>query len=366
MRIICEKDRLKDAVLCAERVTGKNLSLLVLSSILISTKKKSISLRATNLDIGIEIDVPATIEEDGSVAVPGGILSSFVSNIYNGKKVVIQEKNNNIEVSAGDNITTIKCYPAEEFPTLPVINTGEYITFSSQKLTDGMRSVLYSASSSEIKPELASVYIYPENDNWVFVATDSFRLAEKKIQNKNTKAISGILIPQKNITEIIRIFENKTEDVEVRFNKNQISISQNGVYFTSRIIDGTFPDYKQIIPKEKKTEAIILKQDLINALKLSLVFSNKQNRITIKILPTQKKMFIEAKNQDTGESNISIDAALSGENTEIDLNAKYMNDCLSSIHQDSITISCTGDNKPIIINGVSDKSFTYLIMPMNK
>ena len=292
MKITCDKDRLKEAVLYAERVTGKNLSLPVLSAILLSTKKKTISLRATNLDIGIEIEIPAIIEEEGVVAIPGNILGAFVANIYNNKEVIIKEKNGNIEVSAGDNITTIKCHKAEEFPTLPLVNEGEYITFSTTKLTEGIRAVVYSASTSDIKPELSSVYIYPENDNWIFVATDSFRLAEKKIPSKNTKAVQGILIPQKNVIEIIRIFENIPGDADIRFNKNQISISQNGVYFTSRIIDGTFPDYKQIIPKEKKTEAIILKQDLINALKLNSVFSNKQNRITIKISQTQKKMFI--------------------------------------------------------------------------
>lgn len=366
MKIICEKNYLKDAVMHTERVTGKNLSLPILNSILLSIKKKTLSLRATNLDIGIEIDIPATIEEEGVIAVPGSILGAFITNTYKNTPITIQEKNGNIEVSADGNITIIKCYPPEEFPTLPIITEGEHITFNAIKLTEGIKSVIYSASISDIKPELASIYIYPENDGWVFVATDSFRLAEKKVFNKNTKIVSGILIPQKNAAEIARLFENKPGDIDIRFNKNQISLSQDGIYFTSRLIDGIFPDYKQIIPKEKKTEAILLKQDFINALKLSAVFSNKQNRVTVKILPAQKKMFIEAKNQETGESNASIDAAISGEDVELDLNARYVNDCLSSIHQDSVSISCDGANKPVIIQGVGDNSFTYLVMPMNK
>ena len=120
----------------------------------------------------------------------------------------------------------------------------------------------YSSSVSDVKPEISSVYIYSNEDSLVFVSTDSFRLAEKKVKIKNIEEINGILIPFKNISEIIRIFGEISGDLNICFNKNQISFSYNGIYLTSRLVDGVFPDYRQIIPKESKTEVVVLKQDL--------------------------------------------------------------------------------------------------------
>ena len=154
--------------------------------------------------------------------------------------------------------------------------------------------------------------------------------------------------------------------MEIIFSKNQISLSTDNIYLTSRIIDGTFPDYKQIIPKEYSTEAIVLKADLLNALKLTNIFSDKFNQITLIIKPKEKLFELQAKNTDVGENKTQISASTSGEEIEVKFNLKYFIDCFQSIYQDSATIHLGGDNKPIIIRGASDISFTYLIMPMNR
>ena len=150
---------------------------------------------------------------------------------------------------------------------------GKTFEIESKKLIDGIKSVYYSASFSDIKPEISSVFIYQENNDLVFVSTDSFRLAEKKIKMRNLEEIEGIIIPFKNIPEILRVIGGFLGIIRICFNKNQISFSFENTYLTSRIIDGVFPDYRQIIPKDIKTEATLLKQDLINALNLSNIFS---------------------------------------------------------------------------------------------
>jgi DNA polymerase-3 subunit beta len=191
-------------------------------------------------------------------------------------------------------------------------------------------------------------------------------LAEKKIKIKNIEEIPGILIPFKNVSEILRIFGEVQDIVKVCFNKNQISFSANNIYLTSRIIDGVFPDYRQIIPKEFKIEAVVLKQDLLNALKLSNIFSDKFNQINLKILPKEKLFELSSANNDVGENKTFLDAAIKGEDVTLGFNYKYFLDCFQSINTDSISIKLNQSSKPIVISGSSDNSFTYLIMPMNR
>jgi DNA polymerase-3 subunit beta len=152
----------------------------------------------------------------------------------------------------------------------------------------------------------------------------------------------------------------------VCFNKNQISFSSEGLYLTSRVIDGIFPDYRQIIPKNSTTNAVLLKQDLLNALKLSNIFSDKFNQVNLKISPKEKVFELSSSNNDIGENKTYLDAAITGEAVELGFNYKYFLDCFPSINTDSLSIKFSGASFPIVVNPVSDSSFTYLIMPMNR
>ncbi len=366
MKLECNLEKIKNAVNLTERATGKNLTLPILNSILILASGKSLKFRATNLSIGIEVEIPAKIETEGVVAVSGGVLFGVFSNIIQNDNINLKEEGGNIIIQTKKSTVKLKCQPHEDFPTIPMVS-GDNFTINAQSLIEGVKSVYYSSAVSDIKPEISSVYMYSNEDNLVFVSTDSFRLAEKKIKVKELGEIGGILVPFKNISEIIRVFGETQGEVKVCFNKNQISISTtDGVYFTSRVIDGIFPDYKQIIPKDSKTEAVVLKQDLLNALKLSNIFSDKFNQLNLSIKPKQKIFEISSQNSNIGENKTDLDAALSGEDVELSFNYKYFLDCLGSINSDSVVLKLMGANKPMVISGVSDKSFTYLIMPMNR
>lgn len=363
MKAECSKDTLRNGIQQAERMLGKNLSLPVLSGILLSAQGNTIVLRATNLDLGIEIRIPAKIDGEGSTVIPGNILSGILSAIYDGK-VTIEVANENLTISTTNTKSVVKCLPADDFPTLPTLSGAQSFTVSAQKFVDGVKSVWYSASASDMKPEIASVYIYPENDDMVFAATDSFRLAEKKVSIRKNTQFSPILVPYKNTVEILRVFEGLGEDITVSFNKNQISILSGGVYVTSRIIDGVFPDYRQIIPKEHSTEAIILKQDVINALKMTNLFSDKFNRVDVRVDPVKKLFEVEAKNQILGENTTKIDATLSGKEISCGFNQKYILDCFQAIKHESVTFRFSGVGRPLVIQGVGDNSFMYLVMPL--
>lgn len=365
MKLECEIEKLKNAVLQVEKITGKNLTLPILNSVLFIASGKFLKLRATNLSLGVEIEIPAKIQKEGVVAILGSTLVGVFSNISQNETIYLESGDGNLLIKTKKNRIKLKGQVCDDFPTIPKVE-GKKFEIDSKKLIDGIKSVYYSSSISDIKPEISSVYIYSNEDNLVFVSTDSFRLAEKKIKIKDLEEIQGILFPFKNIPEILRIFGEIQDVIKICFNKNQISFSSNNIYLTSRIIDGVFPDYRQIIPKDFKVEVVVLKQDILNALKLSNIFSDKFNQINLKILPKEKIFELSSQNNDVGENKTYLDAVLKGEDIILGFNYKYFFDCFQSISTDSISIRLNQSSKPMVISGSSDNSFTYLIMPMNR
>lgn len=365
MKLECKIEELRNRISQVERITGKNLTLPILNSVLLIASGKSLKLRATNLNLGIEVEIPAKIEKEGLVAISGSVLSGIFSNISQNEIVSLESLEGNLLIQTKKSKIKIKGQPSDDFPTIPRV-TGVDFEIDSKKLIDGIKSVYYSSSVSDIKPEISSVFLYTNEDNLVFVSTDSFRLAEKKVKVKGIPEITGILIPFKNVSEILRVFGEEPTDIKVCFSKNQISFSSDDIYLTSRVIDGVFPDYRQIIPKTAGTSAIVLKQDLLNALKLSNIFSDKFNQVNLKISAKDKVFELSSLNNDVGENKTYLDAALTGETVELGFNYKYFLDCFQSITTDSVSIKLSSASSPLVVSPVSDSSFIYLIMPMNR
>ena len=368
MKIEIQTQKLKEVVQLVEKIAGKHTTLPVLSCVLIDVSKNSATFKATNLDVGIEMVVSVNSDEAGVIAVPAHTLSSFISQLpAQNKMAKIELTEGSIRISTDQSEGVIKTVPAEDFPSIPQVSGGEEFDLSSDILIKGLRSVWYSASISSIKPELSSVYMYRNGENVVFVATDSFRLAEKKVVAPNSVALHEVLIPFKNISDIIRLLESIGGTVKVKVSKNLISFKENGRYVVSRVIDGVFPDYHQIIPKGYITEAIALKQDILNALKISNIFSDKFNQVHLVVDPKKKIFEVQTKNSDVGENKTSIPAALTGERIEVNFNYKYIVDCFQSIEADSVSLQLSGLNRPMVIRPVSgDQTFMYIVMPMNR
>ena len=366
MNLECVKDKLLEAVQKVEKVTGKNLTLPILSTISISASDDSkLTLKATNLDIGIEVTIPVKVHTPGSVAVSGSVLLQFLSNLSQSEKISMEVRENVLHVSTSKTSTAINIHPVEEFPIIPRIQNGTKTTIDPQEFVSGLKSVWFSAALTSLKPELSSVYIYKEDDSLIFASTDSFRLAEKRVKTKKTKEFGSILIPFRNVSEIVRALETAKDEVELTFDANQIALAWESSYLVSRIIDGTFPDYKQIIPKEAKTEVIVLKQDLREALKLAHVFSDTFHQLVMEVVPGEKRFDLITRNNDVGENKNSLDATLKGEDALVSFNHKYITDVFQALSTDSVSLQFS-QGKPLVIRGVGDPSFLYLVMPMNK
>ncbi len=367
MKIECIKEKLRNGIISAEKVTGKNLSLAVLGTVLIGAGDEGLLLKATNLDLGVEIVIPAKVEKKGAVAVSGSVLGNFLSAIGAEHSIKLESINENLAITSDHHSTLLKSLPTGDFPTIPRVTDGESFEIPAARFVGGLRSVCYAASISDMKPEISSVYVYGEGSSLVFAATDSFRLAEKKVDLGGKHGISShMLIPFKNALEIIRIFDGVEDDMAVRFNKNQISLMSPGVYLTSRLVSGVFPNYRQIVPSTKKTSAVVEKREFMGALKLAQIFSDKFSQVQFKIVPGDRVFEIGSRNTETGENTTTVEATLEGEELAISFNVKYILDCFQSIPEDSLSLEFNGPGRPMIVRGLGNGSFLYLVMPMNR
>jgi DNA polymerase III subunit beta len=366
MKIECGKSKIEEVVQKASRLASKHLTLPVLSCVYLNAiSDNRLVVKSTNLDIGIEAELKVKTIKEGISAVPANVLLGVLSSIKD-NNITIEADNNNLKISSGKNTAVIKCMPPEDFPSIPKLKNGKSISIGCNDLLLGFRSVWYSASNSNIKPELSSVYIYKNDGSLIFVSTDSFRLAEKKINIKSATDFPQTLIPHRNVSEIIKLLEDYKDEVEIIFEKNQAAFITKDMYIISRLIDGSFPDYKQIIPKTFSSNVTVLKNDLVNSIKTSNIFSDSLNQVKLKVSPKEKIMVIESKNNEVGEYKESINTSVSGENIELNFNSRYIMDCMQSIPSESLVLNFGGTGKPLAISGATDRSFLYIVMPMNR
>ena len=365
MRCECSLQKLYEAVSHAEKVVGKKESLPVLSCILIDVKD-SINIRATNLETSISTTVPARVKNKGIIAVPSQVLLQALQTTR-GDSVGLKTEVGNVNIISSGGITTIKTVPHEEFPSFPNPPKKKWNKLKTKVFLDGIKSVLYASSQSLIRPELSSVFVSYDDGSLIFAATDSFRLAEKRIKTSITESISDTLIPAKNTLEITTILGNiNEEDISVLIDENQVFIDAQSIHIISRAIDGSFPNYQEIIPTSFETEVTLLKEDLATVFKKARIFSNPSQQVSFHVYPQKKIFTVTAQNFDVGETSETIDAAVSGNDIDINFNLRYVSDCLQSIHTDSVTLQFAGDHKPVVVRGISDQSFTYLAMPLNR
>lgn len=363
MRVTCAKKYLQQASLLCEKIAGRNPTLPILNSVLISAKDKALRFLSTNLEMALDISVPAKIKKEGKMAVPAKFFSSFISSIPEDQNIEMEEINNNLVLTTEKTTTTIKCYPPNDFPLLPKVKEKRSFDVSVDSFVSGLKSVHYSVSLSEMKPEMNSVFVHAEKKNLFFTATDSFRLAEK-ITTSGESGSFGFLIPQRSVTEMLRIFEHQKGNITIKLDDNNIILDSGFAKFTSRLVEGNFPDYKQIIPTEFTNSVTVGKRHFSDNLKTAIMFCGKLNEVKIKLYKDEDFMELRTNNPELGEHSVTIPATTEGGDLSIVFNYRYLVDFLSAVNSDKLLFRFSGEGKPLTISGLSDTSFLYLIMPM--
>jgi DNA polymerase III subunit beta len=371
MKLLILKENLLKGLNMVSRVTSKSITLPILNNILLSTEKNFLKISATDLEIGIQYWVLSKTEEEGSITIPAKFLASLISFMPD-KKISLKTKGDVLFVEGENYKNEIKGLSADDFPVIPEVKEGEVLEVNSSKLISGFSQIVNTASPSQTRPEISGIYLSLEKRNIEMAATDSFRLAEKKILIEDSfKEKTSLIVLQKTIREAINIFGEDPSPIKIYFSPNQImfeskmeELSHPRIRITSRLIEGEYPNYKEVIPSGFKTKLVLNKQDFLNKIKAASLFSNKVNEVKLSIIPDKKLIEIFSQNSDLGESKSQIKGEVEGEKIEASFNHRFIVDGISSLEGEKIILELNGEEGPGVLRSAQDESFTYVVMPI--
>lgn len=346
----------------AEKRSG---TLPVLSAVLLIGNEEGIKLRATNLEVGVDLKLEGECKTKGVVAVPASILQQIAGSLSGDGSVHLEHTGDILQVKSDTGKSSLKTVPYEDFPSIPFPeNPKNRIVLSGVLIRNLLMAIAPCASTSTVRPELASIYLSIEGSMLTAVATDSFRLAEKKIPLANKGTQGKFLLPAKNAIEIAQALPD--EDIIVSFDEHQCAFVASSGIFVSRLTAAVYPDYRQIIPKESVAEATLLRRDFDIAMKRTTIFSDSFQKIRIGFDAKGKKLTLFARNAEVGESTESLPAQISGTPIELSFNHRYLSAMLSLTPAESISLTAAGIGRPLLMRGVGDASLLYLVSPMNQ
>jgi len=373
MKFLILQEKLKKGLNIVERVSSKSLTLPILNNILISAEKNFLNLTATDLEVGINWWTLTKIEKEGKITIPSRLFFNFI-NLLPNKKIILEVKNNTLFLECENYKTQIKGLTAEEFPIIPKIGKEEFISIENSSLCQGLSQITDIAILSTTRPEISGVYFSFQKNLVTMATTDSFRLGEKKIFLKNNSPLKkdySLILPQKTAKEIINIFGERKGDIKIYFSPNQVMFeylmsetSHPEIQLVSRLIEGEYPNYQEIIPKKYTTQLILEKNEFLNQVKTASLFSGKINEVKIKTTLQGKKIEIFSQSPEIGEYQSSISGKIKGEPVEISFNHRFLLDGLLNIKSSEVIFELNGESGPGVLKPVGDDSYIYVVMPI--
>jgi len=371
MKIICTRDNLRRGITYCERSIGKNPTLPILGNILLETEKGLLKLSATNLEVGVVSYVRAKVESEGKITVPAQLLAGLIHNVKD-EQITLEEDGQTLKISSSNFESKLRTTPAEDFPLIPKVTDGEQWKIPGREISAAIRMVSPALATLETKLELTGVCFTISGDGLAIAATDGYRLAEKKIKlNKKPDKDSVFIIPGRSVQEAERIFSEEEKEITVTTAENQISFQNEDVYFVSRLIEGQYPDYKQIIPEQFKAKVKTSKEELVSSLRLAGIFSTMQTK-DVKFILEEDKVSLHATSGELGEHHAGLAAETEGEKLEVTFNYQFLQDGLASIPQEEISLSLNGSEGPSLMRGIDGKTkkevndFLYIVMPIRQ
>lgn len=361
MKITVNQKNLRRALGLVERVISKSISLPILNNIIIKTDQGRVRISATNLEIGISVLIGAKTDEVGEIAVPGRILSDLISATSE-DVLTLTTKNNTLFITGKRVKTQILGFDTKDYPLIPKITNDPVCEIPAQALKNAYATVFDSIAISETRPELAGLYMQFQSKSLVCVATDSFRLAEHRIDVKNSQTLN-VIVPKMTVLEIMRVTSDLDEPVVVRVGENQISFLSQDVEVISRLIDGKYPDYTKIIPEKYVSRVLVEKNELEQAIRLAGLFSSSIS--DIKLECDKENLTLLSSNADRGEAQTTVPVVLKNEPFSVTLNFHYLLDGIKIIPTEKMVIEFTGDSSPLVLRPANDEiKVVYLIMPL--
>lgn len=375
MHIACTQENLLQGLSLVSHITAKQTNLPILGNVLLKTEGGGLKLFSTNLEMAISAQVRGVVESPGEFTVPAKLLQDYISLLPSGKVELIL-KDDVLEVRAHGSSTTMRGMPSSEFPLIPKLALEAGYQIKAEALKLAIAQTVFAVSASEARPELGGVACFfhnpDEEGKLVFAATDSYRLSERVLEiDGGSKVSQHCIVPSRAMQEMGRIISSYKDDVDMpetiewSVTESQMVMTYGKVELISRLIEGSFPPYRQIMPSESKTKCIVAKSELQKAIKAASLFA-RQGVFDIHVeIDATKGMTVSSSDTGTGAHSSTLKADISGESVnKVILNYKYFSDGLSALSGDQVEFQCIDGMNPVTLSSKGTEGFKYIIMPI--
>lgn len=375
MKITVMQEQLQKALGHVSRAVATKTSLPVLGNILLATDQGQLKLAATNLEVGITCWVDCAIEEEGAVTVPARLLTDFIANLPNeAVKLELDRRTLALLVRAARSKATVRGIDAEDFPAIPTVEGKPTALVAPDLLREAISQVAFAAAVDESRPVLAGVHVRFEGDKLTLSAADGFRMAVRTTDLIGpAQEDVSVIVPAKSLNDLARLLGDATDPVEivVTRGRNQLLCRTGNIEFLSRLIDGSFPDWRQIVPSGYNTRTVLGREQLLSATKLASYFARDNNDVVkLSIKPgdgdyAPGSLTISANAAEVGDNTSDIDAAVEGPEGQIAFNVRYLNDVLGALKTPQVALEMQNSASAGVIRPVGNNDSTHVIMPMH-
>jgi DNA polymerase-3 subunit beta len=361
MKLTVTQENLSRALNTVSRIATSRGSLPVLANVLLKTKDNQLHLETTNLDVAISEVIGAKVSKEGTLTVPAKLLQDYVSSLPAGT-LTLQVEGTKLQIKTDHHSSSVNGTPADDFPEMPTIKQAETITLKAEVLKRTLQQVLFAASSDEARPVLGGMYLYSVDGYLYAVATDSYRLAEKRVMKTNQDI--ALLLPAHSLQEVLRIMRDDNDSVTISYGDEQARFSIGSVELVTRLIEGDYPDYRRLLPKQHETDAVMKRSDLQEITKVSSLFAREAaGGITVTIEESEKQVSIRSIASQVGENTAIAEAKVTGD-AVITMNSRYIMDALNAFDGDNITMQVSGKLDPCVLINPDNDDYLHVVMPV--
>ena len=363
MKLICEGLDLSEAVLKVIKASASKTTNPILEGIKLKACDDSLTLTATDNEITIEKTIPADVKIEGEVVIPGKFFAEFVKKLSNEQIELSLTEKKLLKIKYTDSEGFLQCLNEQEFPTIKTLDNPEKIIIMQNDLRDLINKTIFSVAIDDARPILKGCLFEIAGGEMTSVALDGFRLALVHKQIKSTSADFSFIVPARSLNEISKLLEDNDEDIEIFIQKNYLMISLGSTKVVTRLLDGDFINYRQVIPSNTTSTITINKKQLEDGLERASLLAKMDKNNLVKFEIRDKLLTITSQS-DIGNVTENITISLEGRDLSIAFNARYVSDCLRNIEDDFIKINFTSPIAPCTITKSENSEYLYLILPV--
>ncbi len=367
MKFTCTQENLTRGLSAVSRVASKSAVLAILNNVLIIAEDGRVQLQTTNLELAIIVTIRAKVEKPGRYTVPSRLLTEFISLLGN-ERVTMEMVGGGLKIVSGHSQTTIKGTAAEDFPLLPAHEAPTTTTVPANTFRQALEGVIFAAANDESRPEISGTLLVLHGNHCVVAATDSYRLAEQRITTLSAvNEDRRVIIPSRSAQELLRLTPDDNTVVTMHFGDDQARFILPDTEIISRVIEGQYPDYQQIIPTTWQTKITCEREELINNVRAASLFCKSGiNDLTLTIDPAAKQVRLSAANTQLGEHEATLPADIEGQPTSIVFNYRYLLDGAQSLGGRTLAFQLQDHSAPGVLRNPDRADALYLLMPIRQ